>query len=461
VTTLLIKDGFVLTMDEKNTVHVPGWVWIKNDRIGAVGAGKPRADLADCADRVIDATNMAVLPGLVNGHTHLSQTFMRGLADDKGLLDWLKRVVRPIQAKMTPDDMQLASLLGLVENLRCGVTTVIHHHKLTTLPEHVDAAAEAAHLVGLRMLLVWGWRDLGDFCESPETIIEEMTRLHERWHLSADGRITIGFGPKAPWRCSDATMRRTIALARDWGVPTHIHVAETRDEIEMLQKRNGMRHIEWLSTLDALGSDVQLVHCVWVDDAELDLIAASGSTVIHCPVSNMYLASGIAPLHKMFDRCILVALGTDGPASHNSQDFLETLKTAVLLAKVSTGDATILPPADALHMVTTAGARLLGREDLGRIVVGCKADITIINLNTARSMPVHRPESALVYNASGPDVHTVIVDGRILLDAGRVTILDEASLLIECRAAASHLLNRAGATSGEPDALETVRRVTH
>jgi 5-methylthioadenosine/S-adenosylhomocysteine deaminase len=237
---------------------------------------------------------------------------------------------------------------------------------------------------------------------------------------------------------------RTVALAREWGAPTHIHVAEARDEVEMLRQRAGMRHIEWLNSLEALGPDIHLVHCVWVDEVELDLIAGSGSVVVHCPISNMYLASGIAPVQGLLERSIPVALGTDGPASNNSQDLLETLKVAALLAKVGTGDATALLPMEALRMVTASGARLIGREDVGQIAPGAKADITLVNLDTARSMPVHRPESALVYNASGPDVHTVIVDGQVLLDAGRVTTVDEDALLAECRRAASRLLKRAG-----------------
>lgn len=444
MTSLLIENGSILTLDRDNTIHTPGWVWVEDDGIGRVGAGQPPDDLIARAGRVIDATHMAVLPGLVNGHTHLSQTFMRGLADDMPLLDWLKQVMWPIQAAMTPDDVHLASRLGLVENLRCGVTGVVQHHKITTAPEHVEAAAEAAQSVGLRMLLARGWVDLGDAGEAPKVIVGEIGRLHERWHGAAGGRISVGFGPMAPWRCSDDAMRQTISLAREWGAPTHIHVAEARDEVEMLRSRTGMRHVEWLASLDALGPDVQLVHCVWLDDAELDLIAESGATVVHCPVSNMYLASGVAPVRKMLDRGIQVALGTDGSASHNSQDLLETLKIAVLLAKVDTGDATALLPMDALRMVTTTGARLLGQDDVGQIVRGAKADITLVDLNNVRAMPVHRPESALIYNAGGPDVHTVIVDGRVLLDAGQVTVLDEASLLAECRQAADRLLKRAG-----------------
>ena len=441
---LLIKNGFILTMDAQDTIHAPGWLRVENDRIQAVGAGQPPADLVAGAERVIDAAQMAVLPGLINGHTHLSQTFMRGLGDDKPLLDWLKQVMWPIQAAMTPEDVALASLLGLVENLRCGVTGLVQHHKITTSAAHVEAAAAAAETVGVRLRLARGWVDLGDAGEPLSAIIETMTGLRERWHQQVEGRITVGFGPMAAWRCSDETMRQTVALAREWGLTTHIHVAEAQDEIELMRQRNGLRHIEWLHRLDALGPETQLVHCVWVDDAELDLIAESGAVVVHCPVSNMYLASGIAPVPKMLARNIPVALGTDGSASHNSQDLLETMKTAALLAKVGASNATALLPMDVLRMVTASGERLLGDDDLGHIAPGAKADLTLVNLNTARSMPVHRPESAVVYNATGPDVHTVIVDGRILLDEGRVTILDEAALLDECRAVAERLLRRAG-----------------
>jgi 5-methylthioadenosine/S-adenosylhomocysteine deaminase len=443
MTTILIQNGAVLTMDEQNTIHQPGWVWVENDRIGAIGADKPPVDLLTRADQVLDAAHQAVLPGLVNGHTHLSQTFMRGLGDDKTLIEWLKTVMWPLQAAMTPADVRLASLLGLVENLRCGVTSLVQHHKITASSQHVDAAAEAAQMVGLRLRLARGWADMGAAAEAEENIYGEMKRLYQIWHQTPNGRITVAFGPMAAWRCSDNTMRRTVALAREWGIPSHIHVAESVDEIELMQQRNGLRHIEWLDTLGVLSPGVQLVHCVHVDEREIDLIAASGASVIHCPVSNAYLASGAAPVSRMLAKGISVALGTDGSASHNSQDILETLKSAALLAKVSTGDALALLPLDALRMVTTSGARLMGRDDLGRLILGAKADITLVNLNTVRSMPVHRPESALVYNANGPDVHTVIVDGQILLNAGKVTMLDEEALLEEARQAAAALLKRA------------------
>ena len=440
---ILIHNGDILTMDANDTILMPGWVWVEGERIVDMGSGDAPERLLSQADRVIDATHMAVLPGLVNAHTHLSQTFMRGLGDDKPLLQWLKQIMWPIQAAFTPEDMHLASLLGLAENLRCGVTAVNQHHKLPT-PAMSDAAMTAAQTIGLRFQLARGWVDLGGAAEPPDDILAEMKRLFEQWHGEGNGRLSISFGPMAPWRCSDTAMRRFVAQARKWGVPTHIHAAEAQDEIEMLQQRTRYRHIEWLDALQLLGPDTQLVHCVHLTEAEQMLIAKSGAIVIHCPTSNMYLASGIAPIPALLQKDVPVALGTDGSASHNSQDVLETLKTAVLLAKVDSGDPTVMAPMDALRMVTTTGAKVMGRNDIGQLAPNFKADITLVNLNRVHAMPVHHAASALVYNCNGPDVDTVMVDGRILLDNGAITMLDEAALLEQCRQSAQQLLNRAG-----------------
>lgn len=456
--TLLITNGCILTMNPAGDRHWPGWLLVVGDRIAALGAGEPPTEMRAQAGRLIDASHMAVLPGLVNAHTHLEQTFMRGLGDDKPLLQWLKQVMWPLQAAMTPDDMRLAGLLGLVENVHCGATSVNQHHKLPG-PEFADAALAAAETVGLRFQLARGWVDAGGGAERPDDILAEMERLHGRWQGAGDGRITISNGPMAPWRCSDETLRQTVAQARSWSAATHIHVAETQDEIDLMVERTGRRHIEWLDSLGALGPDIQLVHCVHVSPAEIELMAASDAVVVHCPTSNMYLASGIAPIPAMVRRGIAVALGADGSASHNSQDLLETMKTAILLAKTGSADPTALSTSDILHMATTAGARIMAcgecfphsvqdpagpRHDMGQLAPGGKADLTLVNLNRPHIQPVHRPESALVYNCNGPDVHTVIVDGRILLDAGRITMLDEESLLDECRHAARNLLYRAG-----------------
>lgn len=433
----------MLTMDDRNKTHVPGWVWIVEDRIRGVGPGQPTEDIIREADREIDAANMIVLPGLVNAHTHLSQSLMRGLVETDSLSGWLPKI-RVVQAAMTSDDVLLAALLGLVENLHSGVTTVVQHHKVCSTPQHVDAAAIAAQMVGPRMILARGWRDLGQARETPHTIVAEMSRLHNDWHNAANGRITLGFGPTAPSLCSDEAMHRMVKLARKWGLPTHIHIAETAPEVDELIARTGLRHVQWLSSLDALGADVHLVHCVWVNDYEVELIAKSKSIVVHCPTSNMYLGSGVAPLPAMLSLGIPILLGTDGPASNNSQDTFETMKNAGLLAKVTTTRADVITSQSILRMATSNVALLLGRRDIGHLQVGAKADITIVNLNAARTVPALCPVRSLVYSASESNVHTVVVDGRILLDSGRATTVDEAELLCRCRHAAERLYRRIG-----------------
>jgi len=240
-------------------------------------------------------------------------------------------------------------------------------------------------------------------------------------------------------------MRRTHTLAREWGVGTHIHVAETQAEVDINLSKRGSRHVEWLAGLGILGSDYQLVHCVWLDDGEIDLVAAHGAVVVHCPVSNMYLASGVARVPEMRARGIPVALATDGPGSNNNQDMLEVLKTTALLHKVSTLDAMALLPKDLLWMACRGGAAAFGQPSLiGSLEVGKKADVVLVDLDTPRAMPVHRVPSALVYNASAGEVDTVIVDGQFLMRDKEILCVDEKALLAEARAACARLFARGG-----------------
>lgn len=206
----------------------------------------------------------------------------------------------------------------------------------------------------------------------------------------------------------------------------------------------GLRHVPWLDRLGALGPDVHLVHAVWLDEAEIARVAETGTVVVHCPISNMYLASGIAPIVQMRRAGITVALATDGPGSNNSQDMLETLKFTACLQKVGTLDATALLPEDVLWMAARGGAQAFGDPDLGQLTPGAKADVVLVDLNSPRMQPVWRVASALVYNANGGDVDTVIVDGHVLMRRKQIVCLDEPALLAECRQVAGRLLARAG-----------------
>ena len=239
-------------------------------------------------------------------------------------------------------------------------------------------------------------------------------------------------------------MRKTYALAQKWGIGTHIHVAETRAEIDMIMESHNLRHIEWLDHLGALGSDTHLVHSVWLSDEEIDLIAQKKAIVVHCPVSNMYLASGIAPITRLRERGVTVALASDGPGSNNSQNMMETLKFTACLQKVGTLDAMALYPEDVLDMACRGGSVTFGQPDLiGSLEVGKKADIVLVDLNTPLIMPVHKVPSALVYNAEAGQVDTVIIDGQIVMRNKQITVVDEKEVLARARTVCGKLFERA------------------
>ncbi|MBE2236152.1 MAG: amidohydrolase, partial [Caldilineaceae bacterium] len=376
------------------------------------------------------------------------QTFLRGLADDKPLLDWLAAAIWPVAQALNPEEAYVAAKLGLVENIRSGATAVIDHQYIHTDRFNDDGVCRAAEEIGVRFLLARGWTDMGyhpAFMETPDQIMAEMARLHATWQGRANGRIRVEFAPLIPWGCSDATMQRTYAQGKAWGVGCMIHIAETRKEVEMNLELRGLRHVEWLASLGALGPDVQLVHSVWLDDHELDLLVEYGGVVVHCPVANMYLASGMARVPEMRRRGIPVALATDGPGSNNSQDMLEVLKITALSGKVSTLDAMALLPEDVLWMACRGGSQAFGQPALiGSLEVGKQADVVLVDLDTPFAMPVHRVPSALVYNANSGSVDTVIVDGKLLMRGKQVLVVDEKALLAEARAACARLFARAG-----------------
>lgn len=425
---ILIKNGSILT---PHGWLEPGYLWIEAGNIGEIGAGQPPPARVGAADEVMDARHCAVLPGLTNAHTHFSQTFMRGLAGGRQLIDWLRDVIWPIQRVISPQDMYLAALLGLVENLHCGAILVTDHHKITTTADHTDAVLQAAREVGLHFTLARSWSDRGKTPESPDRILDDLSRLYDQ--TRDDARIHVANGPLALWRCSAETLQKTRALAQDHQAVTHFHVSESQDEVQMSLEEYGLCPVAWLDSIGVLGSDTEIVHAVWVEDAEIDLIATSHSPVIHCPVSNAVLGSGVAPVATMLARGVEIRLGTDGPASNDTQDLWETLKMALSLARATSQNPTVLPPSAALKMVT--GGKTLK--------LGAPADLIIVNLNHPGVVPVQDIESALVLGTHGSHVRTVIVGGDVLMRDGCMTMLDEMALYDECRQAIQALRKRA------------------
>ena len=450
MTDLLISGGAVVTVDDDFTINDPGWVHVVDGRIAAMGPGDAPTELTAGADRVIDATGSAVMPGMTNAHTHLFQTFFRGLADDKPLLDWLRDCIWPGAVHLDRESARLAATVGLIENLRGGATSVIDHQYIHIDEAIDDGVCSAADELGIRFLLARGWADRNyepSLSETADLVLERTRRVRDRWHGHDSDRIRIELAPLIPWGCSDEAMQATVAMARSWGVGTHIHCAETAVEVDMSIEERGVRHVEWLDQLGLLGSDFQLAHSVWLDDGELDLIAERDAVVVHCPVSNMYLASGVPRILDMAQRGIRIALASDGPGSNNRQDMFEVLKSTVLLQKVHHLDAMALQPEDAIRMACRGGAAALGRDDVGVLAPGMLADLLVVSLDSVFAAPVHRVPSALVFCASPADITHVVVGGRILIDDGVVTVLDESDVLRRATESAREVFRAAGVQS--------------
>lgn len=428
---LLVQGGAVLSSEGWLS---PGYLTVRGDKVEQVGKGTPPVELVHGARRTLGGPKYAVLPGLVNGHTHFSQTFMRGLAAGRPLLEWLNEIIWPLQNAMTAEDMHLAALLGFVENLLSGVTSVVDHHKVCMTPGHTEAVCEAAEEVGLRLVLARGWADRGTYAEAPRSILEDLENLFERHRGSR--RVQIANGPLTPWRCSPELLQETHALAGRYAAPTHVHVSETQVEVRKTQDETGLRPVMWLDELGVLGKDTQVVHGVWVEPAEIERLAERGALLVHCPVSNAVLGSGIAPLISFSKAGVRIRLGTDGPASNDSEDMFETMKFGLCLARATSLDSMGLSPSEVLSWATD------GRS----LTPGAEADVILVNLDTPRVAPATDIASALVLSASAADVEAVMIGGEILVEDRRVKALDQGQLLEDCRRAASDLRSRVGLT---------------
>lgn len=425
----VIENGRMLLPDGWSQA---GYLAISDGKISALGTGPvPEAVRAGTCE-IINANGMAVMPGLTNAHTHLSQTFMRGLSGGRPLLRWLKELIWPLQAAMTLPELKLAALLGMVENLRCGATQVIDHHKITKTLEFSQTVCAAAQQTGMRLTLARAWADKGANAESPGSIQAELAVLFEQY--ASDAHIRIASGPLTPWRVTPDTLQKTHALAQHWGSGTHIHVSETREEVKMTLDGTGLRPVAWLDQLGILGPDCQVVHATWLENTEIDLLRERNALVVHCPISNAVLGSGIARVDDLRRAGIRIHLGTDGPASNDNQDCFDNMKAALLVAHLREQDPTQLSPVDVVRMAA-AGKTL---------VTGGEADLILVNLNHVNAMPLHDIDSALTLCCHGSDVDTVIVAGKVLMRAKRVLILDENALLQECQQAVNGLRKRAG-----------------
>lgn len=389
-----------------------------------------RADAPDfAAEAVIDGRGGIAMPGLVNAHTHLPMTLVRGVGSDLPLMDWLHSIW-PLEDRLTPDMVRLGTQMSIIEALRTGTTCFADAYMLS------DVIAEAVAASGMRLNICRMMTGDAD-----EAKISEQKELFRRWHGAENGRIRVNIGLHAEYTSSEGLARSLADLAHELDTGMHVHVSETESETRECRERHGGRSpVKYLADVGAFDTPSVAAHCVWVDEDDMDIMLEKNVTAVHNPVSNLKLASGIAPLERMSARGINVALGTDGAASNNTMDMFEELKLTAILQKGATRSATAMPAANALRIAAENGARALGFADVGLIMPGYRADIALLgNDNPAHTAALDIP-ATLVYATSGADVRMTMVNGKALYMDGGFTTLDAERIRAEYAKAVHELL---------------------
>ncbi|PRR74180.1 amidohydrolase [Neomoorella humiferrea] len=377
------------------------------------------------ADTVIKADDKVALPGLVNAHTHAAMALLRSYADDLPLKEWLEKKIWPREARLTREDIYWGTKLALLEMIRSGTTT------FADMYFNMDAVAEAVLEAGLRGCLSQG---LIGFQDEDGGRLASGVSLVKEWQGAGDGRITTMLGPHAPYTCPPEYLTKVADTAAGLGVGLHIHLAETKGEVADIQSRYGATPIALANRLGLFELPVLAAHCVHLTAEDISILAEKKVGVAHCPESNLKLASGVAPVKAMLSAGVNVAIGTDGAASNNNLDMVGEIRTCALLAKGISGDPTAVPAHQALVMATLNGARALGLDKkIGTLEAGKKADLILVNKRLPHMMPSHNVEADIVYAASGNDVDTVIVNGKILMSGGEVKTLDVEEIYAEVK----------------------------
>jgi 5-methylthioadenosine/S-adenosylhomocysteine deaminase len=448
--SFIFADAWLITMNEQREVLESASACVEKDRIVAVSTRQdlerrfPTAEVVDCKGRI-------VMPGMVNTHTHLFQTLLKGLGDDMVLKKWFVCMTGPSGVHLTPADAHVAALHGCVESIRSGVTTLVDFMYVHTQPGMIKAVVEAFDQTGMRGFVCRGFASLGEEYGVPRELIEDPehaigdAREQMRRYNKPGGRIQVGVAPNMIWAVDEKGYRLTRKLANEEHALITTHVAETTFELQTAASRYGQTDTEFLSEIGFLGPDVLAAHCVHCKPHDIRILLHHNAKVAHNPCSNMYLASGCPPIPEMLLSGVTVGLASDGPASSNNHSLFQAMKFAALIQKGFHQDATVMTAEKVMEMATIDGARAVGLEkEIGSIEVGKKADLIVIDYENAFMTPIHHPVSAIVYSALGHEVSTVMIDGRFVMRDRVVTGVDEAVARRQAQASADDLARRSG-----------------
>jgi 5-methylthioadenosine/S-adenosylhomocysteine deaminase len=425
---LIVTGGIVVTMNGARAVYQDGSVAIRGDSIVAAG---PRAEIESRyrAPEVVDAEHHLVLPGFINGHTHVPMTLFRGLHDDVTLSDWLYKYIFPAEAKNVNEQfVRWGTRLAAAEQIRAGVTTFADMYYFE------DAIAEETKAAGMRGVL---GETLIDFPAPDNKSEAEMLAYTEKFlkRWQGDPLIHAAPAPHSIYTCSKKTLQDAAALARKYHAPILIHVAEMKKEWEDSNKTNGMSPVQYLEKIGVLGPEIVAAHCIFVDEADRKLLAERGVGCVHNPSSNMMIASGVSPVPEMRAAGIAVGLGTDGPAgSNNDLDLMEEIDLAAKLAKISKLNPLALNAKAVVEMATIDGARALHMDkEIGSLEAGKKADLVLISLREPNAVPMYDVYAQIAYSLKASDVDTVVIGGRVVMRDRKLLSVDEPGVLEKAR----------------------------
>ncbi|GAB4348344.1 MAG: TRZ/ATZ family hydrolase [Gammaproteobacteria bacterium] len=432
----LLHARWIAPVEPHATVWENASVALHQGRIRAIG---PRAEIGTRyrSENEVDLPDHLLIPGLINAHTHAAMTLLRGYADDLPLMEWLTQHIWPAEQKWVNDEfVHDGSQHAVAEMLRGGTTCFNDMYFFPEVTARVASSAGIRACVGLILI---------DFPSAYGSGIDEYLEkglaLHDEYRN--DALIRTAFAPHAPYTVSDAPLERVRVLADELEIPIHIHVHETADEVANSLREHGVRPLERLQRLGMVGPSLVGVHMTQLEEAEIGQLARANAHVVHCPESNLKLASGFCPVKRLLDAEVNVALGTDGTASNDDLDMLGEMRSAALLAKAVAGDASAVPAATVLRMATLNGARALGLDqETGSLEVGKAADIVAVRLDALETQPLYNPISQLVYAANRDCVTDVWVAGRHLLSDGQLTTLDEEAIVARSRQWAEKLAGR-------------------
>src|SRR5580704_17123847 len=425
---LLVNGGTIVTMDGDRLILEDGAVAVKGDVISAIGF---RSDLEKqfVADQIIDARGKLVLPGFINGHTHVPMTLFRGLHDDVTLDEWLYKYIFPAEKKnVTEDFVRWGTRLAAAEQIRSGITTFADMYYFE------DVIAEETKKAGMRGLLGETWIDFPTPDNKDRAAMQAYTeKFLQKWQ--GDPLIHAAVAPHSIYTCSQKTLQDASALARKYHAPILIHMAEMKKEWDDSEKQNGTSPVQYLERIGVLGPDVVAAHCIFVDETDRKILAKHNVGCVHNPSSNMMLASGVAPVPETREAGVAVGLGTDGPAgSNNDLDLMEEIDLAAKLAKITKMTPTALSAKAVVEMATIDGARALHMDkEIGSLEKGKKADLIVISLDEPNAVPMYDIYAQIAYALKASDVETVIIGGRLVMKDHKLLTVDEEAAIAKAR----------------------------